>query len=118
MSINQNSSATRIVLAFIFAGFFSLHTLGQSSTTAGTGTLRGTVTLGGTGKPIHNALITILQLKRTVGTDSEGKYQIEGVPAGRYDIVAHLDRVPDIVRTTNLTTGENTVNFQFELTGV
>ena len=118
MSINQNSSAMRIVLAFIFAGFFSLHALGQSSTTAGTGTLRGTVTLGGTGKPIHNALITILQLKRTVDTDSEGKYEIQGVPPGRYDIVAHLDRVPDIVRTTDLTTGENTVDFQFELTGV
>ena len=108
----------RIVLSFIFAGFFSLHALAQTSTTAATGTLRGTVTLGGTGKPIHNALITILQLKRTVDTDDEGKYEIQGVPPGRYDIVAHLDRVPDIVRTTDLTTGENTVDFQFELTGV
>lgn len=111
-------SYLRIVLAFIFAGFFSIHAYGQAVTTPGTGTLRGTVTLGGTGKPIHNALITILQLKRTVDTDSEGKYEIEGVPPGRYDIVAHLDRVPDIVRTTDLATGENTVDFQFELTGV
>ena len=116
MSINPKIK--RIVLAFIFAGFFSLHALAQTSTTAGTGTLRGTVTLGGTGKPIHNALITILQLKRTVDTDDEGKYEIQGVPPGRYDIVAHLDRVPDIVRTTDLTTGQNTVDFQFELTGV
>ncbi|HKY43531.1 MAG TPA: TonB-dependent receptor [Pyrinomonadaceae bacterium] len=113
MSINRTN-----VLAFIFIGFFSLNAFAQTSTTAGTGTLRGTVTLGGTGKPIHNALITILQLKRTVDTDNEGKYEIQGVPPGRYDIVAHLDRVPDIVRTTDLRTGENTVDFQFELTGV
>jgi iron complex outermembrane recepter protein len=112
------SSALRIVLSFIIAGFLSLHVQAQTATTTGTGTLRGTVTLGGTGKPIHNALITILQLKRTVDTDDEGKYEIQGVPPGRYDIVAHLDRVPDIVRTTDLTTGENTVDFQFELTGV
>ena len=120
MSLNQNiniSSALRMVLAFIFVGFFSSYAPGQTAAT-GTGTLRGTVTLGGTGKPIHNALITILQLKRTVDTDNEGKYEIEGVPPGRYDIVAHLDRVPDIVRTTDLRTGENTVDFQFELTGV
>ena len=122
MSINRktytSSAYLRIAASFIFVGLFSLNAFGQTATAPGAGTLRGTVTLGGTGKPIHNALITILQLKRTVDTDSEGKYEIQGVPPGRYDIVAHLDRVPDIVRTTDLTTGENTVNFQFELTGV
>ena len=116
MSINPKIK--QIVLLFIICGFFSSHALAQTTTTTATGTLRGTVTLGGTGKPIHNALITILQLKRTVDTDDAGKYEIQGVPPGRYDIVAHLDRVPDIVRTTDLTTGENTVDFQFELTGV
>jgi len=116
--INISSAHLRIVLAFVFVSLFSLHALGQTAATPGTGTLRGTVTLGGSGKPIHNALITILQLKRTVGTDSAGNYEIQGVPPGRYDIVAHLDRVPDIVRSTDVKGGENTVDFQFELTGV
>ena len=93
--INISSAHLRIAIAFVFIGVFSLHAFAQTATTSpGTGTLRGTVTLGGSGKPIHNALITILQLKRTVGTDNDGKYEIQGVPPGRYDIVAHLDRVP------------------------
>src|SRR5687767_6996165 len=106
---------TRLSLALIFTGVFSLHALGQA---AGTATLRGNVTLGESGRPVHNALITILQLKRTVGTDKDGQYEFRDLPPGRYDVVAHLDRVPDVVRTADLTTGEATVNFQIQLTGV
>jgi iron complex outermembrane receptor protein len=105
----------RLSLALILISLFSLHALGQS---AGTATLRGNVTLGESGRPVHNALITILQLKRTVGTDKDGKYEFRDVPPGRYDVVAHLDRVPDIVRSADLTSGEATVNFQIQLTGV
>jgi len=108
---------SRFLPILILIGLFSLHALAQTASTAGTSTLRGTVTLGATGKPIHNALITILQLKRTVDTDDQGQYEFQGVPHGKYDVVAHLDRVPDIVRTTGVT-GDTTVDFQFELTGV
>lgn len=108
----------RIALALLLLGVSISLAPAQTSTTPDTGTLRGKVTLGTSGKPIHNALITILQLRRTVGTDSEGNYEIEGLPPGRYDVVAHLDRVPDIVRTTDVSLGENTIDFQFELTGV
>src|SRR5829696_5894395 len=109
------TASLRIAVAFMFAGLFTLQTFGQ---TAGTATLRGRVILGESGRPVHNALITILQLKRTVDTDNNGNYEFQGVPPGKYDIVAHLDRVPDIVRTVDLTTGDGTVNFQIELTGV
>src|SRR5215203_5530860 len=105
----------RLALALIFAGLFTSQALGQSTATA---TLRGRVTLGESGKPVHNALITILQLKRTVDTDDNGNYEFQGLPPGKYDIVAHLDRVPDIVRTADLTGGDATVDFQIELTGV
>ena len=66
-----------------------------------TATLKGTVTLGEDGQPIHNVLITILQLKRTVGTNDQGRYEFQNLPAGRYDVVAHLDRVPDVVQPYN-----------------
>lgn len=112
---NSSTARLRIPLALIIVTLFSLPALGQ---TEGTATLRGTVTLGGSGKPIHNALITILQLKRTVDTNNNGTYEFQNVPPGRYDIVAHLDRVPDIVRTVDLTSGETTVDFQIELTGL
>ena len=97
----------------IFISLISLPAVAQS-----TATLRGTVTLGDSGKPVHNVLITILQLKRTVDTDDDGKYEFQNVPPGKYDVVAHLDRVPDIVRTVDLTGGDATVDFQIELTGV
>jgi hypothetical protein len=40
-------------------------------------TLRGTVTLSDSGKPIHNVLVTILHLKRTVDTDDNDKYEFQ-----------------------------------------
>lgn len=80
--------------------------------------LRGTITLGDSGKPIHNVLVTILQLKRTVGTDDYGKYEFPGMPAGTYDVVAHLDRVPDVVRSVTVTSADATLDFQIQLSGV
>ncbi len=80
------------------------------------GTLRGTVTLGESGKPIHNVLITIIQLKRTVDTDEAGKYEFTAIPPGRYDVVAHLDRVPDVVEIVDIAAGgATTVDFRIQL---
>lgn len=105
----------RILLALIMLSPASLPALAQSSNTA---TLRGTATLGD-GKPIHNVLITVLQLKRSVSTDDDGRYEITDLPPGKYDVVAHLDRVPDVVRTVDLTNGgESTLDFQLELSGL
>lgn len=102
----------RIFLALILASFFNLPAIAQSS---GSATLRGTVTLGESGKPVHNVLITIVQLKRTVNTDDDGNYEITGLPPGRYDVVAQLDRNPDMTRTADLTSGDATLDFQIEL---
>lgn len=81
--------------------------------------LRGKVTLSDSGKPIHNVLITILQLKQTVDTDDNGEYEFSAVPPGSYDVLAHLDRVPDSVQRVTLSAGsETTLDFQIELDGV
>ena len=104
---------------FRFALVFALSSLGLAAFGQSTSTLRGTVTLGENGKPVHNTLVTILQLKRTMGTDENGKYEFQGVPPGRYDVVAHLDRVPDIVKSVDLTAGgEATLDFRIDLSGV
>jgi iron complex outermembrane receptor protein len=101
-------------ILLVFLSIFSLPALGQSNAT-----LRGTVTLGESGKPIHNTLVTILQLKRTVGTDENGKYEFQAVPPGRYDVVAHLDRVPDVVQRVDLSGGgDTTLDFVIQLGGV
>ena len=103
------------MLVFVaFIAITSFPILAQS-----TATLRGTVTLSDNGKPIHNVLVTILQLKRTVDTDENGKYEFPNVPPARYDVVAHLDRVPDIVKSVDLSGGgDSTLDFQIELSGV
>ena len=105
----------RILFTLIVLVLLNLTALAQSS---GARTLRGTVTLGNTGKPVHNVMITVLQLKRTVTTDDDGKYEITDLPPGKYDIVAHLDRVPEVVRSADLTTAEATVDFQMELSSL
>jgi iron complex outermembrane receptor protein len=90
----------RILLALIVLVVTSLPAVAQAN-----GTLRGTATLGETGKPVHHVLITILQLKRSVDTDEDGKYEFTDVPPGKYDVVAHLDRVPDSVQSIDVTAG-------------
>ena len=104
----------RVLFALIVLAATSLPAVAQTN-----GTLRGTVTLGETGKPVHHVLITILQLKRSVDTDEEGKYQFTGVPPGKYDVFAHLDRVPDSVQSIDVTAGADaTLDFQIDLAGI
>ncbi|HVG38787.1 MAG TPA: TonB-dependent receptor, partial [Pyrinomonadaceae bacterium] len=89
---------------------------GQS---AGTATLRGTVILGDDGQPVHNALITVLQLRRTAETDEAGRYEIANLPPGTYDVSAHLDRVPDTVEKVVVpASGEVTADFTIRLSAV
>ncbi|HKO42116.1 MAG TPA: TonB-dependent receptor [Pyrinomonadaceae bacterium] len=107
----------RILLAaklFVICCLFSLPAFGQANAA-----LRGTVTLGDTGKPIHNVLVTIIQLKRTVGTNEQGEYEFQNLPPGRYDVQAHIDRVPDVIRSVQIPGGANiTLDFQLQLSGL
>jgi iron complex outermembrane recepter protein len=106
----------KCLLALLFYILFGLSVCGLAQTN---GRLRGTVTLGGTEKPVHNVLVTIIQLKRSVETDEKGAYEFQNVPAGKYDVTAHLDLAPDVVRTVQVTVGdEATVDFQIQLSAV
>ena len=106
----------RILFTLLALGQFGLPGFAQSPPTA---TLRGTVTLATTGKPVHNVMITVLQLKRTVTTDDDGHYEFTDLPPGKYDVVAQLDRVPDVVHTTELAGGASgTLDFQIELSSL
>ena len=82
-----------------------------------TGTLRGKVTLETTGNPIHNVIITISRLNRSTETDDNGVYELQNIPPGTYEIIAHLDRVPDVVETVTVTAGgTTTADIQIRLT--
>ena len=114
---NSSGFSSQIFVAaklFVICCVFSLPAFGQANAT-----LKGTVTLGDTGQPIHNVLVTILQLKRTVGTNEQGHYEFQNLPPGRYDVQAHIDRVPDVVRTIQIPAGSSvTLDFQMQLSGL
>ena len=79
------------------------------------GTLRGTVTLETSGKPVHGVTITILELKLSVETNDDGVYEFQNVPPGTYSLVAHLHRVPDVVQTVQIADSAVTADFQLRL---
>lgn len=106
------------ISGFLLSIFWLSHLATVAAAQGGT-TLRGKVILGDNGTPVHNATVTILQLRRSVETDDHGVYEFQNIPAGTYDISAHLDRVPDVVQTVKLQAGATaTVDFQLRLTGV
>lgn len=113
-AIKVSTMGFRLAVTVAVVSLLSLPTFGQTNAT-----LRGTVTLGESGKPIHNVLITIMQLKRTLGTDEQGNYEFKNLPPGRYEVLAHLDRVPDIVQTVDVAAGATaTLDFRVELGGL
>ena len=58
--------------------------LGQS-----TGTITGVVR-GSDGAPAHHAAVMIVQTGETVETDHEGRYKIDNLPPGTYDIFSYV----------------------------
>ena len=67
---------------------------------------------------VRNAVVTIVELKRSVLTDESGAFEFKGIPAGKYQMFAHLDRVPDVLKTVEVTDEDLTVDFELSLTPV
>lgn len=91
----------RAVSLIAIVAFAATASLAQSG-----GTLQGTVTLQGKGTPLHQVSIRIVQLKRGIETDAKGQYRLSNVPPGRYTVLAHLDRFPDLVENIEIKSGE------------
>lgn len=76
--------------------------------------LRGTVTLSENNQPLSSATVEIVELRRTVSTNTDGTYEFTDLPAGQYTVVAHLKKFPDVVQT--ITVGaEDTANLDFSM---
>src|SRR5882672_1509293 len=106
------------VLAFLLAilsiFFLSLTALAETSA----GTIHGTVRIGTSNTAARNAVVTIVELKRSVLTDENGGFEFKSVPAGKYQMFAQLDRVPDVIKTVEVSGGDQTVDFELSLTPV
>src|SRR5881296_3524765 len=89
---------------------------GRTASTSGS--IHGVVSLEPSGTPARNAVVTIAELQRSVLTDENGAFQFTDVPAGRYQVVAHLDRVPDLVKRVEISSGDQIIDFQLFLAPV
>jgi len=83
-----------------------------------TGTIRGVVRLDLSQTPVRNAVITIAELKKSVLTDENGAFVFTDIPKGKYQVIAHLERVPDVVKRIEVADGSVTIDFQLTLAPV
>ncbi|MCU0239387.1 MAG: TonB-dependent receptor [Pyrinomonadaceae bacterium] len=80
------------------------------------GKISGKVTYGNNNLSLHDASVQIVQLKRSVKTDDDGKYEITDIPPGRYTILVHLEGFSDISKVIVMSQNANAVvDFQLSL---
>ncbi len=99
-------------------GFLILAMLSSASPCAAQSSarLRGKVTLAVEGTPLHNVIVSIIQLKRSVETDDDGVYQFTDLPPGNYTVLAHIEGFPDAIKSVQVT-GETTLDIEMKLSG-
>ncbi len=88
--------------------------LSGSALAQSAGSLRGRVVLEREANPVSEAVVTILELRRSVVTDQNGEYRFDDVPPGDYKVFAHLDRIPDTVQQVTVN-GATTLDFVLKL---
>ncbi|MBX3147048.1 MAG: TonB-dependent receptor [Gemmatimonadales bacterium] len=80
----NRSSAGRLARAAGLAGFIAIASVGSADAQQ-TGGVEGRVT-GAAKEPIHAALVQVIGTGKSVQTSPDGRYRIEGIPAGQYTV--------------------------------
>src|SRR5260370_24096553 len=111
---NGNVRAGTILTSTLIILLLSITSFAQKSVR----TIQGVVRIEPSGIAARNTVVTIAELKKSILTDESGAFRFDDVPPGKYQIIAHLDRVPDVVKTVEVTDGNQTVNFQLTLAAV
>lgn len=77
------------------------------------------VVRGPDGIPTHHATVMVVQTGKTTETDHEGRYRIEGLPAGTYDVFAYVASYTSQASMVQLEQGSTmTLDFVLELTPI
>lgn len=84
----------------------------------GSGAIRGVVRLEPSGVAVRNATVTVSELRKSAMTDENGQFEFAGVPPGKYQLIAHLDRVADAVKIVDVVDGTQIINFALTLGSV
>ena len=98
-------------------GGFAGGLFGQAQATGGS--IRGRIILSDGGTPLHNVIVNLVQLKRSVETEDDGSYEFQNVPPGTYTILAHMEGFPDQTQQVQVIAGGSaTLDFAMRLTGL
>ena len=92
------------------------------------GQIEGSVFMEEINSPLHGAHVLVIELGRSTLSGTDGSYEFNNVPPGRYQIIAHLDSVftdetqaVDVVAgetaTANFTLGLSAQRFEITVTG-
>lgn len=69
--------------------------------------------------PLHTAVVSISAQKLSVRTDTDGRYVIDNVPAGRHAVLVHFEGFADEIKIVEVASGQTvTLDFKLGLTGV
>ena len=79
-----------------------------------TGTVQGTVTLIGGAGPVHGALVLVVGAGATALTEDDGRFALEGLPAGSYEVLAQREHLTARRQMIAVVAGE-VVTVDFEL---
>ncbi len=83
-----------------------------------TGRIAGTVTLRGSGEPLHNVALILLGTSRATVTDDDGRYEFVGLGPGEYSVLAQREHLSDERKTVSVVAGETaTTDFSLDLSG-
>ncbi|HUQ91163.1 MAG TPA: TonB-dependent receptor [Bryobacteraceae bacterium] len=84
-----------------------------------TGAITGKVVVDASGDPLHHVTILVIPLGRTVQTNNEGLFKLEGVPPGKYELVAHMHALTDERKSIVVTAGQTAVvDFRLKVAAV
>lgn len=104
----------KLVFVILVLMFASVSSFAQN-----TSSIRGTVTSEVNGEPLAGVSVEIIQLRRSVETDEQGKYQFSDLVPGRYTIVTHIEGFSDRTQTVVLSSGaESVINFSMSLLAI
>lgn len=98
-----------ILKSVVFIFIFSLAAFAQ------TGKISGKVTYGNDNSALHDASVQIVQLRRTVLTDTEGNYSFENIPFGRYTLLVHIDGFADATKIVQVSAANSALTQDFTL---
>ncbi|MCS6816680.1 MAG: TonB-dependent receptor [Blastocatellia bacterium] len=83
------------------------------------GTLRGRVLLRPANTPAHGMTVTLVPGNRSSVTDEAGRYEFSEIPPGRYTVIVHMERLPDVIQTVEIGPGATvTLDIEFTLSPI